>query len=138
MEITQKSFLTSLCASNPDAVIIGSIGTISYDLKDIHHEKKILLKGAMGAALGVGLGYALSSKDQVIVVIGDGSFLMQMGALSTIIKHNLPNLQIIIIHNGSYASCGGQKTNFESIKYLLPGNIHVYEDIHEQINRATC
>lgn len=124
--MTQNSFIKTVCGANPDAVIIGSLGTISYDLKDIFHENKVLIKGAMGSALGCGLGYALGSKSQVIVFIGDGSFLMHMGSLSTIMANKLPNLKIVIINNGCYASCGGQKTNFDYIKHLLPNSIQVF------------
>lgn len=125
--MTQKEFLTNLCENNKDAVIIGSIGTISYDLGTIDHPNKILIRGAMGAALGCGLGYALNSPKQVIVVVGDGSFLMKMGSVSTILKHNLPNLKVIVINNKSYRSCGGQSTNFDAIKNLVP--FEVYEII---------
>lgn len=122
--MTQKEFLSQLCASNPDAVIIGSIGTISYDLSEIEHPNKILLRGAMGAALGCGLGYALSSDKDVIVVIGDGSFLMQMGAMSTIFRYHQQNLRVIVINNRSYRSCGGQATSFDNIAELVPFEVY--------------
>ena len=99
--MTQKTYLSNLLENNQDAVIIGSIGTISYDLTDIPHPNKILLRGAMGSALSVGLGYAMGSDKQVIVIIGDGSFLMKLGHMATIMKYNLPNLKIIVINNGS-------------------------------------
>jgi sulfopyruvate decarboxylase subunit beta len=118
MDSPQKQFLSSLCASNKGAIIVGSIGTISYDLSEIEHPHKVLIRGAMGAALGCGLGMALSTTKDVIVVIGDGSFLMQMGAMSTILKHNLPNLRVVIINNNSYRSCGGQSTNFSALPPL--------------------
>lgn len=114
--MNQIQFLTNLCENNKDSVIIGSIGTISYDLNTIDHPKKILVKGAMGSALGIGLGYALGNpKEKVIVVIGDGSFLMKMGTSSTIYKYNPKNLRVFIINNGKYASCGCQTTNFDAI-----------------------
>lgn len=116
----QKEFLSQLCKDNPDAVIIGSIGTISYDLTEIEHPNKILVRGAMGSVLGIGLGYALNTDKQVIVVIGDGSFLMHMGSMATILRHKLPNLKVIIMQNDCYKSCGGQKNNFECIEHLVP------------------
>ena len=125
--MTQRNFLSNLCANNKDAIIVGSIGTISYDLKDFEHPNKILIKGAMGAAIGCGLSYALNTNKQVIVVIGDGSFLMKMGSISTVLKHKPVNLKIIIINNNSYKSCGGQGTNFRFIKDYLPNEIEVVE-----------
>jgi len=112
---------------NRDAIIVGSLGTISYDLKEIEHPNKVLIRGAMGAAMGCGLGIAMNTDKQVIVLIGDGSFLMKQGSASTILRYNLPNLRVIIINNNSYRSCGGQETNFRHIKPPF----EVYEDIHK-------
>lgn len=117
--MSQKEFLTNLCENNKDAVIIGSIGSISYDLTNIEHPNKILLRGSMGSALGCGLGYALHSDKQVIVVIGEGSLLMHLGSITTILKYKLPNLKVIVINNGCYASCGGQTNNFETIEPMI-------------------
>ena len=126
--MTQTEYISILCKNNPDAVIIGSIGTISYDLKDIPHENKILIKGAMGAVLGCALGYAMNTDKQVIAVIGDGAFLMKMGSLSTILKHKLPNLRVIIINNNAYKSCGGQGTNFSAIQDLIKDYVEIFTE----------
>lgn len=120
----QKTFLSKLLSENKDAIIVGSIGTISYDLDTIQHPGKFLIKGAMGAALAFGLGYALHSLKKVIVVIGDGSLLMKLGSISTVLKHKPANLRVIVINNDSYRSCGGQKTNFSAIRHLVPFEIH--------------
>lgn len=109
----QKQYLTDLLKRNPKAVIIGSLGTISYDLKDIPHKNKILVAGAMGCVMGIGLGYALSSKKKVIVIIGDGAFLMKAGSLATVNRYNRGNLEILIIDNGKHASCGEQQTHYQ-------------------------
>ena len=91
--MTQKEFLGSL---SKNAVIIGSLGTISYDLKDLPFKNKVLVKGGMGCVMGIGLGYALNTRKKVIVVIGDGSFLMKMGSMATILKYLPKNLKIYI------------------------------------------
>lgn len=109
--MTQKTFLSNLLKKNPNAVVVGSLGTICYDLREIEHKHKILVTGAMGCAMGVGLGYALSSKKQVIVIIGDGSYIMKMGSVSTIMAYKPKNLVVYIMNNGTYASTGGQKIN---------------------------
>ena len=66
--------ILKLLQKNKNAIIIGSLGTISNDLENIPHPNKILIRGAMGCSIGVGLGYALASKKKVIVIIGEGSF----------------------------------------------------------------
>lgn len=116
----QQEFLRIFCLAHPDVRIIGSIGSISYDLKEIPHRRKILIKGAMGAALGCGFGYALAKpEEKVVVIIGEGSLLMHMGSIATITKHTLPNLKVLIMDNGCYFSCGGQKNNFSAVEHLI-------------------
>lgn len=110
--MTQRALMLKLLKKNRDAIIIGSLGTISKDLEEIPHKHKILIRGAMGCVMGVGLGYALSSKKKVIVIVGEGSFLMKLGSIATINKYKPKNLKVIILNNGKYASCGGQKNNF--------------------------
>jgi phosphonopyruvate decarboxylase len=105
--MTQKEFLSKLSADNPNAIIVGSLGSISNDLPDT----AIKVKGAMGCAVAVGLGIALNTDKKVIVVIGEGALLMKLGSLSTVAKYRPKNLEIIIINNGVYASTGGQKNN---------------------------
>lgn len=114
--MTQKEYLSNLLEKNRDATIVGSLGTISYDLKEIDHPNKILVKGAMGHAMAIGLGYSLGSDSPVIVVIGDGSFLMKMGTAATVIRYG-SNLRVIIIDNEKYESCGGQQTNSRFINF---------------------
>lgn len=104
----QKEFLGELLEKNKQAIIVGSLGTISNDLPD----GAIKVKGAMGCAIAVGLGYALGSKKKVIVVIGEGSLLMKLGSLSTVERYKPKNLEIVVIDNGVYASTGGQENNF--------------------------
>lgn len=111
-------------------MIIGSLGTISYDLKEIEHmggPASIRITGAMGSVLGAALGYALHSPRRVIAIIGDGSFLMKMGSISTIMKHKPKNLRVIVLNNNCYKSCGGQATNFRYIKRYLPKMFEVYD-----------
>jgi thiamine pyrophosphate-dependent acetolactate synthase large subunit-like protein len=110
--MTQQTFLTNLLRKNPKAIIIGSLGTICNDLDKIPHKHKIPVRGAMGCVMGVGLGYALSTRKKVIVVIGDGSFLMKAGSVATVLQYKPKNLEIYIIDNGQYASVGGQKIHF--------------------------
>ena len=107
--MTQKIFLSNLLKKNKNAIIIGSLGTISYDLKQIPHKNKILIAGAMGCVMGVALGYALSSKKKVICIIGDGAFIMKQGSVNTIMHYRPKNLKVYIMVNGIYASTGGQE-----------------------------
>jgi len=118
-----KEYLSQLSKNNPDAIIVGSLGNINNALKEIDHPHKVYMRGAMGHSMGVGLGIALNTTKKVIVVIGEGSFLMKMGSIATLLHFSLPNLEINILDNGCYNSCGGQPNYFDAVKNLLPFNI---------------
>ncbi len=133
MSITQKEFIKDLLEKEKGSVIIGSLGTISHDLKELNNGNNeiYLVKGNMGGSLGVSLGYALSTKKKVINLIGDGAFLMKLGSLATIAKFHPKNLKIIVLNNNCHNSCGGQPTNLRFlIKWLnLPLNMIKFQRI---------
>jgi phosphonopyruvate decarboxylase len=65
--------------------------------------------GAMGAAVSMGLGVALSApKSQVAVITGDGELLMNVGALATVASMMPDNFTIICLDNGIHQETGGQ------------------------------
>jgi thiamine pyrophosphate-dependent acetolactate synthase large subunit-like protein len=120
--MVQKEYISNLLRENKDAVIIGSLGTISKDLEDFPNAIKV--KGAMGCVMGIGLGYALSSKKNVIVIIGDGSYLMKAGSVNTILNYKLDNLRVIILKNNKYASTGGHKIKFN--ENIVPNDMQYH------------
>jgi sulfopyruvate decarboxylase alpha subunit len=70
--------------------------------------------GSMGLVLPLGLGFArayaaLRGQRKTVVVDGDGSQLMQLGALGTCAREQ-PDLALVVIDNGSYGSTGNQPT----------------------------
>lgn len=87
-----------------------------------------LIRGAMGCALGIGLGYALNSRKRVIVLVGDGSFMMKYGSMVTAMKYHPKNLKVYIFNNRSYQSTGGQDTTFEALRNIeyLKKHFHIY------------
>lgn len=67
------------------------------------------LGGAMGAAVAMGLGMALSVGDrEVAVVTGDGELLMNVGVLASVATAMPANLTIVCVDNGSHGETGGQ------------------------------
>ncbi len=112
-----------------DECIISSNGMISrevYQVKD--RDRNFYIYGAMGSALGIGIGLAYQRPDlKVFVVNGDGAALMELGTLVLSKKLKLPNLFHFILDNNAYASTGGltcsDAVNFENIgfnTYTLP------------------
>ena len=61
----------------------------------------------MGLAPCIGLGLALNTSTNVVVISGDASFLMHMGISHTIRDHALNNLFLYILDNNCHESVGG-------------------------------
>lgn len=59
-------------------------------------------QGAMGYALPAGIGAYYSSKTQTVVVVGDGSVMMNLQELQTI-SHNKTPVKVFIINNNCYS-----------------------------------
>jgi phosphonopyruvate decarboxylase len=103
-------------AGERDAVLAttGFTGRELFALED--RPNQLYLVGAMGCASSVGLGLALRRPDlRVIVLDGDGSALMRLGALAAIGYQRPPNLAHIVLDNGMHESTGGQATVARSI-----------------------
>jgi sulfopyruvate decarboxylase subunit beta len=68
------------------------------------------IPSSMGQAPALGLGLALAQpKRGVIVVNGEGSMLMNLGALVTLANHPA-DVYLLILDNGLYEVTGGQRT----------------------------
>ncbi len=95
-----------------DEIVVCNIGFPSRELYEINdRDKNFYMIGSMGLASSIGLGLALAKPDEDVVVIdGDGSLLMNMGSLVTIFANNPRNLTWIVIDNGAYGSTGNQDT----------------------------
>ena len=91
--------------------VVSNLGWPSKELFAIRHQSSnFYMLGSMGMATPVGLGIALTSSKQVVVIDGDGSLLMNPGTLATAAFVAPRNLTIIAIDNGAYGSTGNQPT----------------------------
>ena len=59
-------------------------------------------QGSMGYAIPAAVGAYLASQEQVVVVVGDGSIMMNLQELQTIGYLNLP-IKIFVVNNNAYA-----------------------------------
>ncbi|MDR3291496.1 MAG: sulfopyruvate decarboxylase subunit beta [Methanobrevibacter sp.] len=100
-------------------IVVANIGFPSrelYDIKD--RNRNFYMLGSMGLVSSIGLGLALSQKEKVVVLDGDGSTLMNLGSLVTISNQNPNNIILIVIDNGVYGSTGNQPTYSQSTDLL--------------------
>lgn len=95
-----------------DEAVIGGIGYTNFDLWAAgHRPQNFYMLGSMGLAVPIALGVALAQPSRrVIALEGDGSILMQLGALATVATLRPANLTIVVMDNGTYQITGGQPT----------------------------
>jgi len=91
--------------------VVSNLGWPSKELFAIKHQpSNFYMLGSMGMATPIGLGMALTSSKEIVVIDGDGSLLMNPGTLATAASAAPRNLTIIAIDNGAYGSTGNQPT----------------------------
>lgn len=92
-------------------LVISNIGLPSRELYHLHHQaSNFYMLGSLGLVSSIGVGVALHTSTQVVVIDGDGSLLSNLGSLATIAQAALKNLTILAIDNGVHGSTGNQKT----------------------------
>jgi thiamine pyrophosphate-dependent acetolactate synthase large subunit-like protein len=92
--------------------VIGGIGNTNFDLWAAgQRPENFYMLGSMGLAVPIGLGVALAQPQRrTFVLEGDGSLLMQLGALGTVAASAPRNLTVIVFDNAMYHITGKQKT----------------------------
>lgn len=92
-------------------IVVCNLGIPCKELYQVKHQKSnFYMLGSMGLASSIGLGIASFTKKNVVVIDGDGSLLMNLGALSTIAVAKPRNLTILAVDNGVHGSTGNQPT----------------------------
>jgi thiamine pyrophosphate-dependent acetolactate synthase large subunit-like protein len=104
-----------------EEAVIGGIGNTNFDLWAAgHRPQNFYMLGSMGLAFPIALGVALAQPDRSVFALeGDGSLLMQLGALSTIATLKPKNLIMIVMDNGIYQITGAQPTPAASVADIV-------------------
>ena len=89
-------------------VVVTNMGAAPAELFSLGHQPGFFyLWHSMGLASSVGLGIALSRPEQQVVVIdGDGSLLMNLGSLTTLARYRPANLVHVVFDNEVLLSVG--------------------------------
>ncbi|WP_069802781.1 thiamine pyrophosphate-dependent enzyme [Thermogemmatispora onikobensis] len=93
-------------------IVVTIMGAVAAELYALGHRPNFFyMEHSMGLASSLGLGLALSlPEQQVIVLDGDGSLLMNLGTLTTLARYRPSNLLHIVFDNSSLVSIGGFPT----------------------------
>ena len=113
-KLMNRSDLTRRLAAklNKEEAVIGGIGYTNHDLwMSGQRPQNFYMLGSMGLAVPIAFGVALAQPQrQVFALEGDGSQLMQLGALGTVAMSAPKNLAIVLFDNGIYQITGSQPT----------------------------
>jgi thiamine pyrophosphate-dependent acetolactate synthase large subunit-like protein len=110
--LTKAQFLEPLAALRTDQAVVATMGVVrpwgrisSSDLDFASADS------AMGHAADLALGVAMAQPDRrVICLNGDGSMLMSLGTMATIVESRVKNLVLFVVVNGTYEITGNQRT----------------------------
>ena len=104
--------LQAIYPSLERCVVVTIMGAVSAELQSLGHRPSFFyLLHSMGLASSLGLGIALARPELPVVVLdGDGSILMNLGALTTMARYRPRNLVHVVFDNESLLSVGGFPT----------------------------
>ena len=97
--LSRKSALIDIFNKHgKEAIYITSTGYISREVYGLYPENNTFyMQGSMGLAPAIGLGIAMYTDKEVVVIHGDGSHLMHLGLTHTIRDAKLKNLFVYIL-----------------------------------------
>jgi thiamine pyrophosphate-dependent acetolactate synthase large subunit-like protein len=109
--LSKAELLKSLAAHRTDQVVVTCMGvTRPWGLISDHDLDFASADSAMGHTADLALGIALAQPARrVLCLNGDGSMLMTLGTLVTIIDSGAENLVLFVLENGTYEITGNQK-----------------------------
>ena len=100
-----------LMLTDDATAVIATTGKCGRELFTLADRRQHLYQvGSMGGASAMGLGVALNTTRNVVVLDGDGAALMKLGNFATIGAYRPANLLHIVLDNGVHDSTGGQAT----------------------------
>jgi len=129
--------------SEPDAVMINAAGSMPGDLHKLwrtRHSKNFHLEygySCMGYEIAGGLGIKMAAPErEVVVMVGDGSYLMLCNEIVTSIQEGY-KLTIVLMDNQGFNSIGGLSRSLGQqgfgTRYAYPINNKLPDDASDEI-----
>jgi len=107
--LSREEAIKQIFNRHGDAVYVTNTGYISRAVYCLYPDNKNIfyMQGSMGLSPCIGLGLALNTDKEVVVISGDAALLMHLGITHNIRDMNLPNLFVYVLDNGCHESVGG-------------------------------
>jgi thiamine pyrophosphate-dependent acetolactate synthase large subunit-like protein len=106
----REECLGAIAARRTDEVVVTTMGAVAPWARVSECERDFAsVDSGMGHAADFALGLALARPDlKVVVLNGDGSMLMSLGTLVTVMDSGARNLVLFVLENGTYEVTGNQ------------------------------
>ena len=125
--LNRKEAITSIFGIHgKNALYVTNTGYISRAVYNEYplNNNILYMQGSMGIAPCIGLGIALNTKKDLVVLSGDGALLMHLGITHTIRDYNLSNLFVYVLDNGCHESvgayeCSNLEENYPGVTKIL-------------------
>ena len=108
--LTKQELLQPLASLRTDEVVVTTMGVVRPWSKFSDSPLDFAsADSAMGHVADLALGIALAQPQRrVICLNGDGSLLMTLGSLATVVEAGAPNLILFVVENRTYEITGNQ------------------------------
>ena len=109
--MTKDELLTPLLRLRADQVVVTTMGLVRpWGRLSRHALDFASADSAMAHAADFALGIALARPERTVICLnGDGSMLMSLGTLVTIVESGARNLVLLVAENGTYEVTGNQR-----------------------------
>ena len=95
-----------------DRPIVSNLGPTTDELWHAgHRDRNFYTYGNMGLCSSIALGMALSTPEKVVSLDGDGSLLMNLGAIASIGREQPKNLVVVVWDNEQWGQTGHQTSH---------------------------
>ena len=109
--LTRYEILRAVWPALESRAVVCNLGFPARELYHIgHRPSHFYMLGSMGMATPIGLGIALATKKEIVVIDGDGALLMNPGTMATAACLRPGNLTVFAVDTGAYGSTGNQPT----------------------------
>ena len=108
--LTRDQILEPLARRRTDEVVVTTMSVVRPWGKYSDHDLDFAsADSAMGHAADLALGVAMAQPERTVMCVnGDGSMLMSLGTLVTIVESGVTNLVVFVAVNGTYEITGNQ------------------------------
>lgn len=112
-----------------DTIYVTNTGYISRAVYNEYPNNKNIfyMQGSMGLAPCIGLGIAMNTDKNVVVLSGDGALLMHLGITHTIRDEDLDNLFVYVLDNHCHESVGKYDCSYLALNGYYPGITEIIE-----------